>query len=74
MDTSEIIIFSIFIGLGLFSLIAAIRNYDWYFNTHGAMMFVKWFGRKGARVFYGALGLILIACGIFALWDSDLFR
>lgn len=67
MGTSEIVIFCIFISLGVFSLIAAIRNYDWYFNTHGTAMFIKWFGRTGARIFYGTLGLILISCGIVGI-------
>ncbi len=71
MGTSEIIVFCIFISLGVFSLIAAIRNYDWYFSTHGASMFIKWFGRKGARVFYAVLGLILIFCGVMGLLSGQ---
>lgn len=67
METSEILIFCIFIALGLFSLIAAIRNYEWYFSTHGAAMFIKWFGRKGARIFYAVLGVLLIFCGVTGL-------
>ncbi|MDD4516260.1 immunity 17 family protein [Massilibacteroides sp.] len=67
MSASEKFIFFLFLSLGAFSLIAAIRNSDWYFSTHGAKMFIKWFGRSGARIFYGLLGLTLIACGIIGL-------
>lgn len=67
METSDMLIFVLFILLGSLSLIAAIFNFDWYFNTQGAEMFVKWFGRKGARVFYVLLGITLIIGGIVGL-------
>ena len=62
MDPSEYFILSLFIALGLFSIVAAICNFDWYFKTSGAMTFVNWFGRGGARIFYALLGIGLIAC------------
>lgn len=61
MGPSEYFILVIFIALGLFSLTAAILNIDWYFKTSGAATFIKLFGRQGARIFYGLLGLALIA-------------
>ena len=66
MDPSEYFILSLFIALGLFSIVAAICNFDWYFKTSGAMTFVNWFGR-GARIFYALLGIGLIACGALGL-------
>ena len=67
MDPSEYFILSLFIALGLFSIVAAICNFDWYFKTSGAMTFVIWFGRGGARIFYAWLGIGLIACGALGL-------
>lgn len=67
METSDMLIFILFILLGSLALIAAVFNFDWYFNTQGAAMFVKWFGRKGARAFYVFLGIILIFCGVMGL-------
>ncbi|HBK29020.1 MAG TPA: hypothetical protein DDZ04_04230 [Parabacteroides sp.] len=67
MEPSEYLILVLFICLGLFSVIASVFNLDWYFKTDGAMMFVRRLGRNGARVFYGALGIALIACGILGL-------
>lgn len=67
MDPSEYFILVLFIVLGVFSITAAIFNFDWYFQTSGAMTFVRWLGRKGARVFYALLGLALIACGTAGL-------
>lgn len=74
MNTSELIIGIFFLFLGLLSLTAAIRNYEWYFSTQGAAMFIKWFGRKGARIFYAILGLVLIVCGLIQLGESNLFK
>ena len=63
MDPSEYFILSLFIALGLFSIVAAICN----FKTSGGMTFVNWFGRGGARIFYALLGIGLIACGALGL-------
>jgi small neutral amino acid transporter SnatA (MarC family) len=67
MRTSEYLVLAIFIAAGITSLAAAIFNFDWYFQSRKAATFVSWFGRKGARVFYGLLGLALIASGIWFL-------
>lgn len=67
MDPSEYFILFLFIALGAFSLIASAFNFEWYFQTSGAMTFVNKFGRKGARIFYALLGAALIACGVIGL-------
>ena len=67
MDPSEYFILFLFIALGCFSVLAALFNWDWYFQTSGALTFVNWFGRKGARFFYAFLGLGLIVCGVIGL-------
>jgi hypothetical protein len=46
-------------GAGLFSIVASILNWDWFFNNRRARIFLKMFGRTGARVFYIILGLFL---------------
>lgn len=67
MEPADYFILAVFIALGLFSLIAALFNIDWYFKTAGAAMFVHKLGRGGARVFYALLGLALIACGLLGI-------
>ena len=67
MEPTDYFILAIFIALGAFSLVAAIFNFDWYFETSGATTFVNKFGRKGARIFYALLGLALIGCGTLGL-------
>lgn len=69
MTPAEYFMMFLFIALGLFSLLAAIFNFDWYFKTSGAMTFVKWLGHGGARIFYAVLGLGLIACGLAGLFS-----
>ncbi len=67
MEPSEYFILVLFIALGLFSVVAAVFNLDWYFKTSGAMTFVNWLGRGGARIFYALLGIGLIICGLLGL-------
>ena len=67
MDPSEYFILSLFIALGLFSIVAAICNFDWYLKPAGRDDFWNWFGRGGARIFYALLGIGLIACGALGL-------
>lgn len=64
MEPSEYFILVVFAFLGVFSVVAGVLNLDWYFKTDGAKLFVRWLGRKGARIFYIALGLALIACSL----------
>ena len=67
MAPSEYFIFALFIGLGLFSVVAVSLNQEWYFQTSAAQTFVRWLGRTGARLFYVLLGVGLIACGVLAI-------
>lgn len=57
-----------FTALGLFSLVAAICNFDWYFQTSGATTFVNRLGRMGARIFYALLGIALMVCGVVSFF------
>lgn len=67
MDPSEVLILVLFNALGAFSIVAAIANFDWFFETSAAMTFVNKLGRTGARVFYGLLGIGLLVCGSLGL-------
>ena len=46
---------------GLITVLGAAFNWDWFFDNAKARPFVKWFGREGARVFYGVLGCVIVA-------------
>lgn len=64
MTFAEYFILGIFVFLGFLSLLAALFNFEWYFRTSSARTFVHLLGRSGARIFYGLLGIALIACGV----------
>ncbi|HEY1014470.1 MAG TPA: immunity 17 family protein [Herpetosiphonaceae bacterium] len=56
------------IGGGLFSIAGAVLNWNWFMNNRRAWLFVKLFGRNGARIVYVILGLFLCLIGIAALF------
>jgi Immunity protein 17 len=57
-----VIILSIFGGL--FSLMGAVRDWEWFMTNYKAAVLVRILGRNRARLFYALLGLILIALGL----------
>ena len=52
---------------GVFSIAGAVKDWDWFMNNRRAALFVSLFGRQGARVFYGVLGVVLIGLGGFLM-------
>ena len=53
----------IFVVAGLFSILGAAKNWDWFMDHRRARIWVKLFGREGARIFYYILGLFLLGIG-----------
>lgn len=53
----------VFAAAGVFALVCAAMNFDWFMEHRRARLLVKALSRTGARIFYGALGLALIAFG-----------
>lgn len=49
---------------GMFTILAAIADWEWFFTHPKARFFVDRFGRSGARVFYVILGLTLAVLGL----------
>lgn len=49
---------------GLFSICGALFDWDFFINSRKARIFVSLFGRGGARIFYGGLGLFLVVLGL----------
>lgn len=48
---------------GLFSIIAAALNLNFFMESRKARLFVKLFTRNGARIFYVILGIVVIVLG-----------
>ena len=59
------IIQSIFVLVGLLTLLASIFNWNWFFTAHNAQFIVGNAGRKRARLFYAALGCLMIGTGVY---------
>ena len=59
------IVQGLFIVAGIISILAALFNWNWFFSAQNAQFVVRNIGRKWARLFYGTLGLILIAAAVF---------
>lgn len=58
MNEAFILIFLV-VG-GIFSILGALYDWDFFFNNRKAQSFVQLFGRKGARIFYFILGTVLL--------------
>jgi hypothetical protein len=48
---------------GVFTIAAAILDWDWFFKSSKARFFVDALGRNGARMFYGVLGVVILFLG-----------
>jgi small neutral amino acid transporter SnatA (MarC family) len=59
METKELLVTFLSVGAGVFSVMASILNWDFFFESRKAQTFIKLFGRNGARIFYIILGLFL---------------
>lgn len=59
------IIQGIFVLVGLLALLAALFNWDWFFTAHNTQFIVANASRNRARLFYAAIGLLMIATGVF---------
>ncbi|WP_347179146.1 immunity 17 family protein [Roseofilum casamattae] len=57
----------VIVAVGAFSLAGAIFNWDWFMNSRKARFIVKILSRRGARIFYGLLGVVFIAIGVLTL-------
>jgi small neutral amino acid transporter SnatA (MarC family) len=49
---------------GLIVLLAAAFDWDWFFTAQNTSFIVRKAGRRGARLLYAILGLILIGAAI----------
>jgi drug/metabolite transporter superfamily protein YnfA len=58
----------LFVFAGTFSMAGAYFNWDWFMKNSRAWLFVKLFGRNGARIVYGLLGAFLVTIGLTTLF------
>ena len=63
MSVSQIVL----ILVGLFTIAGGTFDWDWFMGHWKARLFLKIFGRNGARVFYIIFGLCIAGLGAFWL-------
>lgn len=68
--TAHLFIQGLFALAGIVALLAAILNWKWFFEAQNAQLIVRNVGKKRARLFYGVLGVILIAMAIFFYYKT----
>lgn len=59
------IIQSVFVLVGILSLMASVFNWEWFFTAQNSQFIVRALGRNKSRIFYAILGLSMIAAGIY---------
>jgi hypothetical protein len=52
------------VAAGIFCVCGAVLNWDFFMNNSRAWLFVKIFGRNGARFFYVLLGAAITIGGV----------
>ena len=57
----------IVILIGIYCILAAIFNWNWFFNNSRARGISKMLKRTGARIFYAVLGILFAGFGIAVL-------
>ena len=63
MDRRDLLAW-ILVGAGVFSISGALFDWDWFMNSRRAQLWLKLFGRQGTRIFYGVLGVAIVALGL----------
>lgn len=59
------IIQSVFVLVGILSILASVFNWKWFFTAHNSQFIVRNLGRNKARIFYALLGIGMIAAGVY---------
>jgi len=73
MITAAIIIASIFGLCGIFSLLAALFGWNWFFRSANVRAMTFGIRRCWQRTVYGIAGVLMIAAAIHILREAGLF-
>ncbi len=63
MTSSDVLVGSVAIGVGIFILSTSVFNWDWYYELRKAKWIESVCGRQRARVLFALLGLFLVTLG-----------
>ncbi len=60
-QAGAIVISVVFTLSGILAILAALMNWDWFFNTRNARMLVGRCSRRTARLVYFVIGVLILA-------------
>lgn len=63
-QTGHHIVQAIFVVAGLVTLLAACLDWEWFFSARNARFLTGRLGRRGARIAYALLGILLMGMGV----------
>lgn len=69
MNAAALIMASMFAIGGVFSLIAAVAGWDWFFRSPNVKALTMGVGKRWQRVIYGIAGLLMIAASTRIILD-----
>ena len=64
MEAYERNLFLLGAACGIFCIVCAAMNWDWFMNSRKARFMCNLLGRNGARIFYAILGAAITALGV----------
>lgn len=56
---------ALFALTGVIALLAALKDWDWFFNTRNMQFLINTLGRRRTRIAYGCMGIILIGMAVY---------
>ena len=63
MEANQLPVILIGLVAGLFTIICAAKDYDWFIENRKTWLLIKLIGRDGTRIFYVLLGILIIVLG-----------
>lgn len=64
MEAYERYLFLLGAACGIFCIVCAAMNWDWFMNSRKARFMCNLLGRNGARIFYAILGAVITVMGV----------
>ena len=64
MESYERNLFLLGAACGIFCIVCAAMDWDWFMNSRKARFMCNLLGRNGARIFYAILGAIITTLGV----------
>ena len=65
-EPMPLIMIPFFLAMGGLFIVAAIKDWDWIFNSYKYRRWVKLLGRKTVRIIFGLLGLMVCLLPIYS--------